>query len=157
VTAKYIMKTDDDTFVRVDKVLAEIKATSVGQGLYMGSMNEFHRPLRTGKWAVTFEEWPERIYPTYANGPGYILSKDIAQYIVSQSKANTLRLFKMEDVSVGLWVGQYGREKHVQYENSARFSQAGCVSDYLTAHYQSPRQMMCLWDTLLTTGVAKCC
>lgn len=55
VTAKYIMKTDDDTFVRVDKVLAEIKATSVGQGLYMGSMNEFHRPLRTGKWAVTFE------------------------------------------------------------------------------------------------------
>jgi hypothetical protein len=49
------MKTDDDTFVRVDKVLAEIKATSVGQGLYMGSMNEFHRPLRTGKWAVTFE------------------------------------------------------------------------------------------------------
>jgi hypothetical protein len=92
VTAKYIMKTDDDTFVRVDKVLAEIKATSVGQGLYMGSMNEFHRPLRTGKWAVTFEEWPERIYPTYANGPGYILSKDIAQYIVSQSKANTLRV-----------------------------------------------------------------
>jgi hypothetical protein len=68
-----------------------------------------------------------------------------------------LQLFKMEDVSVGLWVGQYGREKHVQYENSARFSQAGCVSDYLTAHYQSPRQMMCLWDTLLTTGVAKCC
>jgi hypothetical protein len=55
VTAKYIMKTDDDTFVRVDKVLTEIKATSVGQGLYMGSMNEFHRPLRTGKWAVTFE------------------------------------------------------------------------------------------------------
>ncbi len=55
MTAKYIMKTDDDTFVRVDDVLAEVKATGIVQGLYMGSMNEFHRPLRTGKWAVTSE------------------------------------------------------------------------------------------------------
>lgn len=54
VTAKYVMKCDDDTFVRVDSVLKEVEATAV-QGLYMGSMNEFHRPLRTGKWAVTFE------------------------------------------------------------------------------------------------------
>lgn len=55
VTAKYIMKCDDDTFVRVDSVLEEVQATSIGEGLYLGSMNEFHRPLRTGKWAVTFE------------------------------------------------------------------------------------------------------
>jgi hypothetical protein len=49
------MKCDDDTFVRVDSVLEEVQATSIGEGLYLGSMNEFHRPLRTGKWAVTFE------------------------------------------------------------------------------------------------------
>lgn len=55
VTAEYIMKCDDDTFVRVDSVLEEVQATSIGEGLYLGSMNEFHRPLRTGKWAVTFE------------------------------------------------------------------------------------------------------
>jgi hypothetical protein len=68
-----------------------------------------------------------------------------------------VQLFKMEDVSVGLWVGQYGQENHLQYENSARFAQAGCISDYLTAHYQSPHQMMCLWDKLLATGLAECC
>ncbi len=67
------------------------------------------------------------------------------------------QLFKMEDVSVGLWVGQYGREKHVQYEHSQRFAQAGCVDHYLTAHYQSPRQMLCLWNKLLTTKEGKCC
>lgn len=55
VTAKYIMKCDDDTFVRIDSVLEEIRTTSISQGLYMGSMNEFHRPLRSGKWAVTAE------------------------------------------------------------------------------------------------------
>jgi hypothetical protein len=67
------------------------------------------------------------------------------------------QLFKMEDVSVGLWVGQYGREKHVQYEHSPRFAQAGCVDHYLTAHYQSPRQMLCLWNKLRTTKEGKCC
>jgi len=157
VTAKYVMKCDDDTFVRVDRVLEEVKAAAVGHGLYMGSMNEFHRPLRSGKWAVTYEDWPERIYPTYANGPGYILSEDIVCYILSEKTKGTLRLFKMEDVSVGLWVGQYGREKHVQYEHSPRFAQAGCVDHYLTAHYQSPRQMLCLWNKLLTTKEGKCC
>lgn len=55
VTAKYIMKCDDDTFVRIDSILEEVRAKEIPQGLYMGSMNELHRPLRTGKWAVTVE------------------------------------------------------------------------------------------------------
>lgn len=55
MSTKYIMKCDDDTFVRVDAVLDELKAVSRGKDLYMGNMNMFHRPLRTGKWAVTVE------------------------------------------------------------------------------------------------------
>lgn len=157
VTVSHVMKCDDDTFVRIDSVLEEIRTTSVGQGLYMGSMNEFHRPLRSGKWAVTVEEWPERIYPTYANGPGYILSEDIVHFIVEESKRNNLRLFKMEDVSVGIWVREYAKMKYVQYEHSVRFAQAGCIPNYLTAHYQSPRQMLCLWDKVLATNDGKCC
>jgi hypothetical protein len=55
VSAKHVMKCDDDTFVRVDRVLQEVSRVSTGRGLYMGNMNEYHVPLRTGKWAVTFE------------------------------------------------------------------------------------------------------
>lgn len=55
VTAKYIMKCDDDTFVRIDSILDEVRAKHIPERLYMGSMNELHRPLRTGKWAVTVE------------------------------------------------------------------------------------------------------
>ncbi|XP_024385161.1 hydroxyproline O-galactosyltransferase GALT6 isoform X2 [Physcomitrium patens] len=158
VTAKYIMKCDDDTFVRIDSVLEEIRTTSISQGLYMGSMNEFHRPLRSGKWAVTAEEWPERIYPIYANGPGYILSEDIVHFIVEMNERGSLQLFKMEDVSVGIWVREYAKQvKHVQYEHSIRFAQAGCIPKYLTAHYQSPRQMLCLWDKVLAHDDGKCC
>lgn len=55
VTAANIMKCDDDTFIRVDTVLKEIEKVPLQKSLYMGNLNLLHRPLRNGKWAVSFE------------------------------------------------------------------------------------------------------
>lgn len=55
VSAKYIMKGDDDTFVRVDAVLKEANKIAEGRSLYVGNINYYHKPLRYGKWAVTYE------------------------------------------------------------------------------------------------------
>lgn len=55
VAAKYIMKCDDDTFVRVDSIISEARQVQSDKSLYMGNMNYHHRPLRHGKWAVTYE------------------------------------------------------------------------------------------------------
>lgn len=57
MSAKYIMKCDDDTFVRVDVVLNEAKEVPQGKSLYVGNINYYHTPLRAGKWAVTHEVW----------------------------------------------------------------------------------------------------
>lgn len=54
VAAKYIMKCDDDTFVRLDSVIKEAKKLG-DKSLYIGNMNYYHKPLRNGKWAVTYE------------------------------------------------------------------------------------------------------
>lgn len=156
VTAAFTMKCDDDTFLRVDAVLNEIDGISSKKSLYMGNLNLLHRPLRNGKWAVTYEEWSEDIYPPYANGPGYVISSDIAKFIVSQHRNRRLRLFKMEDVSMGIWVEEFNSSVPVQYSHSWKFCQYGCMEDYYTAHYQSPRQMICLWDKL-ARGQAQCC
>lgn len=53
--AKYIMKCDDDTFVRVDAVIKEVKKLHQDRSLYVGNINYYHKPLRYGKWAVTYE------------------------------------------------------------------------------------------------------
>ncbi|CAD6226354.1 unnamed protein product [Miscanthus lutarioriparius] len=92
VSAKYVMKCDDDTFVRLDSVVTEIKKVPSGRSLYMGSMNVQHKPLRHGKWAVNYEEWPEEVYPSYANGPGYVISSDIAEFIMSEFMKQKLTL-----------------------------------------------------------------
>lgn len=55
VPAKYVMKCDDDTFVRIDLVLDQVKKVRSDKSVYVGSINYFHRPLRSGKWAVTYE------------------------------------------------------------------------------------------------------
>jgi hydroxyproline O-galactosyltransferase 2/3/4/5/6 len=62
-----------------------------------------------------------------------------------------LQLFRMEDVSIGMWVGQFnGSGNAVEYVNSDKFCQSGCEDGYLNAHYQSPppAQMVCLWEKL---------
>lgn len=53
--AKYIMKCDDDTFVRVDAVIKEANKVANDRSLYIGNINYYHKPLRYGKWAVTYE------------------------------------------------------------------------------------------------------
>uniref|UniRef100_A0A2N9G672 Galectin domain-containing protein n=1 Tax=Fagus sylvatica TaxID=28930 RepID=A0A2N9G672_FAGSY len=142
-SAKYIMKCDDDTFVRVDAVFNEAKQVPKGRSLYIGNINYYHKPLRYGKWAVTYEEWPEEDYPPYANGPGYILSSDIAHFIVSEFEKHKLRLFKMEDVSMGMWVEQFNSTKPVVYLHSLKFWKASVLQHEMmmevTVDLQNPR------------------
>lgn len=63
----------------------------------------------------------------------------------------------MEDVSMGMWVEQFNSTKPVVYLHSLKFCQFGCIEDYITAHYQSPRQMICMWDKLVMQGRPQCC
>lgn len=157
VSAKYIMKCDDDTFVKVDSIMNEIKNVAGIGSVYIGNINYYHKPLRDGKWAVTYEEWPEEDYPPYANGPGYIVSSDIAHFVISNFERHKLRLFKMEDVSMGMWVEQFNSSKAVKYVHSFKYCQFGCIEEYYTAHYQSPRQMICLWNKLQRQVKPECC
>lgn len=68
-----------------------------------------------------------------------------------------MQLFKMEDVSVGMWVEQFNSSRPVEYVHSYKFCQFGCIKDYYTAHYQSPRQMICMWEKLQEQGRPLCC
>ncbi|KAK9747992.1 hypothetical protein RND81_02G028800 [Saponaria officinalis] len=157
VAAEFVMKCDDDTFVRVDVILREAYKAAESSSLYMGNINYNYKAFRNGKWAVTYEEWPKEYYPPYANGPCYVVSSDIAHFIVSEFENHRLRLFKMEDVSMGLWVEKFNSTNPVKYVHSLKYCQFGCIEDYYTAHYQSPKQMMCLWDNLQEYDAAVCC
>lgn len=68
------------------------------------------------------------------------------------------QLFKLEDVAMGIWIEQFkntGQEVH--YRSDDRFYNAGCESDYILAHYQGPRMVLCLWEKLQKDHRAFCC
>lgn len=57
VSAKFVMKTDDDAFVRVDEVLASLDRINVTKGLLYGLINSDSRPHRNpeSKWYISPE------------------------------------------------------------------------------------------------------
>ncbi|KAF8401247.1 hypothetical protein HHK36_012179 [Tetracentron sinense] len=157
--AKYIMKTDDDAFVRIDEVLSSLKGKS-SNGLLYGLISFESAPHRNkdSKWYISTEEWPHAAYPPWAHGPGYIISRDIAKFIVQGHQGRYLKLFKLEDVAMGIWIEQFknsGQEMH--YINDDRFYNAGCESNYVLAHYQGPRMVLCLWEKLQNEHSPICC
>ena len=50
------------------------------------------RNTLTNQQCLLFQEWPEEEYPPYANGPGYIISRDIAGFIVAEFESHKLRV-----------------------------------------------------------------
>lgn len=57
MSAKYVMKTDDDAFVRVDELLVSLNRTNVTNGLLYGLIEYEALPHRTpdSKWYITFK------------------------------------------------------------------------------------------------------
>ncbi|KAL6634613.1 hypothetical protein ACP70R_027284 [Stipagrostis hirtigluma subsp. patula] len=160
VSAKYLMKTDDDAFVRVDEIQSSVKQLNVSHGLLYGRINSVSGPHRDpqSKWYISREEWPEEKYPPWAHGPGYVVSQDIAKAINNWYKNGDLKMFKLEDVAMGIWVNDMKKSGlPVKYETDERIHIDGCKDGYMVAHYQEPRQMLCMWEKLLRTNQAACC
>ncbi|XP_034707679.1 beta-1,3-galactosyltransferase GALT1-like isoform X1 [Vitis riparia] len=160
VSAKYVMKTDDDSFVRVDEVLASLKRTKVTHGLLYGLINSDARPHRSpdSKWYISPEEWAGETYPPWAHGPGYVVSNDIAKTVYKRHKEGRLKMFKLEDVAMGIWIAEMKKGgMEVSYIKEVRVYNEGCNDGYVVAHYQSPREMLCLWQKLQLGNGPKCC
>ncbi|KAF2310326.1 hypothetical protein GH714_007767 [Hevea brasiliensis] len=157
--AKYIMKTDDDAFVRIDEVLTSLKGKA-SNGLLYGLMSFDSSPHREkdSKWYISNEEWPHSSYPPWAHGPGYIVSRNVAKFIAQGHQERDLKLFKLEDVAMGIWIEQFKKSgQEVHYISDERFHNTGCESNYILAHYQSPRLVLCLWEKLQKEHQPNCC
>lgn len=68
------------------------------------------------------------------------------------------QMFKLEDVAMGIWIAELKKGGlNIRYVNEGRVYNEGCNDGYVVAHYQEPRDMLCLWQKLLEGMMAKCC
>lgn len=100
VNSSYLLKVDDDSFVRLDVVMSELKSTSSTRRLYWGFFRGDAHVKFAGPWSEKNWHLCDRYLP-YAQGGGYILSSDLVNFIARN--ADLLQKFNSEDVSVGEW------------------------------------------------------
>lgn len=69
-----------------------------------------------------------------------------------------VQMFKLEDVAMGIWIADIKKKGlEVKYIKEERVYNEGCKDGYVVAHYQGPREMLCLWQKLQEGNSARCC
>lgn len=59
---------------------------------------------------------------------------------------------------MGIWISEMIEQGlQVHYINEERVYNVGCKDGFIVAHYQSPSEMLCLWQNLHEKGAANCC
>jgi hypothetical protein len=83
-TSGFIMKTDDDCFVDIPKVMELLREKKQRKNLYMGRCYP-SKPERDAskRWYVNKDAFSGDSFPNYCRGTGYFLSLDVAVAIAS--------------------------------------------------------------------------
>lgn len=147
---KYLLKCDDDTYVNIDLLAAELFAYDqlLGQQnyepnpkpeLYWGYFNGKANIKRGGKWQESNFKGCD-LYSPYALGGGYVISVGIAKYIYENWEI--LSPFVSEDVSMGVWLGPL---RHVYRKHDVRFDSGylprSCKPYHLLVHKRNTKEM----------------
>jgi hypothetical protein len=109
--AMHVLKTDDDSYVKVDALEAEVMHA---QPDYWGRVYHGNGPIRdpTSKWYTPSSMWSDEdgVFPDYCDGAGYAMSRKALECLVSEIKTPRLTLGAMEDVLTGVFMRNCGIE-----------------------------------------------
>ncbi|XP_047540013.1 beta-1,3-galactosyltransferase 6 isoform X3 [Vanessa atalanta] len=171
---KYVIKCDDDSFVRVDLIVRDLEAfapemsgPTISQyvtykkslptykGLYWGYFDGRAKVFLNGKWQE--KEWFLcDTYLPYALGGGYVISRSIVDYIAKNSQF--LSHYNSEDVSMGVWTAALDGINRVHDTRfDTEWKSRGCDSNMLVRHKQTPMDMFQMYKTLIHSQGTKLC
>jgi beta-1,3-galactosyltransferase len=104
-SSQYVVKTDDDILLKLDLLLKLFQSRSNDERkLYYGQVFSGMKPARTtrSKYFVSQEEYAGKVFPPYACGAFYMMTMDLVKKIAAISKKPDFKLFKLEDVHMGM-------------------------------------------------------
>ncbi|XP_045162176.2 beta-1,3-galactosyltransferase 1-like [Mercenaria mercenaria] len=107
-TAKYVMKSDDDTFINVPNLLKYIKKSGKDLQKQLAGSCSNDGPIREldSKWYASEQDYKESLYPWHCSGSGYFTSFPIIEKIYKISPY--VPFFWIEDIYVSLCFRKVG-------------------------------------------------
>ena len=138
--AKWFVKTDDDSVVRIGTLGAYLDKTYDSDNpLVIGRIAKGWSVPRSGKWAE--KDYKPSKYPNFPLGSvGHVVSKSVATYIADNS--DKLFNYQGEDVSVGIWLNKSPLK--VKWVTSKRMTNHGNCKDtgmWVIGHNIKPAKM----------------
>jgi len=131
--AMHALKTDDDSFVKVNALQAELMRA---QPDYWGQVHRDKKPIRDpdSKWYTPLSTWSDEAFPDFCSGAGYVLSRNALDCLVSYIKTPRITLGALEDVLIGLAMQTCGIEAtHTALIDA--FGDFGSSEPWLIKHY----------------------
>ncbi|XP_017835001.1 beta-1,3-galactosyltransferase 2 isoform X2 [Drosophila busckii] len=152
--AKYILKTDDDMFINVPKLLKflkQLESHSHKRVIY-GRLAKKWKPVRNkkSKYYVSVDQFPPAVFPSFTTGPAYVMTGDIVHELYAAS-LKTVYL-KLEDVfTTGIVAQNLGIERlHVNEFVNRRISFNPCnIRNAISVHMIKSNEQFDLWKKLL--------
>ncbi|KAK5639684.1 hypothetical protein RI129_012176 [Pyrocoelia pectoralis] len=98
VEAKYLLKSDDDVFINVPRLLKFISNNKSKERAIYGRINKNSKPIRykQAKHYISHEEYKPRAFPAYANGPAYLIPGHLVEELYYSSLNH--KIIRLEDV-----------------------------------------------------------
>ena len=144
----YVLKCDDDTFLDVRRIAAELQKRE-NPGLFYWGQMVMGLIQTEGKWQET--EWSScQTYYPHAYGGGYVLSRDLVLLVVENEPY--LKRYRSEDISIGLWVSAYNIERKHDARFTTGASARGCKKPYWVKHKVSREGIYVHYASLAHAG-----
>ncbi|XP_032970117.1 beta-1,3-galactosyltransferase 6 [Rhinolophus ferrumequinum] len=151
VDFEFVLKADDDSFARLDALLADLRARDPARRrrLYWGFFSGRGRVKPGGRWREAAWQLCDYYLP-YALGGGYVLSADLVHYL--RLSREYLRAWHSEDVSLGAWLAPVDVQREHDPRFDTEYKSRGCSNQYLVTHKQSLEDMLEKHQTLTHEG-----
>jgi hypothetical protein len=98
--AAFVLKTDDDMFINVSRLLAFIAKHSPEQRAIYGRLAKKWKPIRNkkSKYYISCNQYKPAVFPDFTTGPAYLLPARLSKELYVAALNHTY--FKLEDVFV---------------------------------------------------------
>lgn len=156
--ASFVLKTDDDMFINVPRLLAFINKHNPEQRVIYGRLAKKWKPIRNtkSKYYISPHQYKPTVFPDFTTGPAYLLPARLSRELYTAALNHTY--FKLEDVFVTGIVANSLKIKrvHVPEFLNKRVSLTPCsVQHGISIHMVKGAEQYDLWKKLLD-GLTKC-
>ena len=154
VEMEYWLKTDDDSYVLIKKMLSELEVRNSTIGLYWGFMH-YYSPVRSPLQKNDKEHnwFLCRTFLPFVSGGGYIISADAIHAVVAN--ADMIQLYANEDTSVAVWLSSFNLER--KHDSRFNMLNAKCIKNQVLVHWVPAKQIYSLHQRFLSTGHLDSC